>query len=135
MLTVVEDEQHLLVLELGDQDLHRSQGRLIPEVEGREDCVGHQSPVADLGQLDQPGAIGEPACKIGRGSQCESGLTHTPWPDETDEPARAELLSDLGELAPAADEARRLGGQIPQSVARPGHVADNGKPADYASNP
>src|SRR5207244_5239265 len=35
---------HLLVLELGHQDLHRSQGRLIPEVEGREDCVGHRAP-------------------------------------------------------------------------------------------
>src|SRR2546430_1562680 len=94
------------------QDLQRRSGRLVPEVEGAENNVGHESAIANLGQLDQPGAVGKSSGKVGRSPKREPGLTDTSWADETDEPARVELLSDLGELAPAADEARRPGRQI-----------------------
>ena len=99
-------------------------------IQGAEDNVGHPSAIANLGQLDQRGAVGKSSAKISRRTKCETSLPDTSWPDETDEPGRGELLPDLSELAAAADEARRLGGQIPQSVARPGHFADNDKPAD-----
>jgi hypothetical protein len=65
VLTVVEDEQQLPVLQVGEQDLQRLDCGLVSEVEGCEHGVGHQSPIANLGELDQPGAVRESTSKVG----------------------------------------------------------------------
>ena len=66
VLTVVEDEQQLPVLQVGEQDLQRLDCGLVAEVQGCEHGVGHQSPIANLGQLDQPGAVREATSQVGR---------------------------------------------------------------------
>jgi hypothetical protein len=127
---------------MGDQDLQRLPPGLVTEVEGGEHGVGHQGLIANLGQLDQPGAISEAARKIGRRPQCEPGLPDTSWPDETDEAGSGELPPDLGKLPAAAHKARRLGGQIARGLTRSGHRDYEVTPSssalarvDYVSNP
>src|ERR1700730_413007 len=122
MFTVVEQEQQLPVLQVGEQDLQRLCCGLISEVEGLEHRIGHEVTIANLGELDQPGAVRESPSEIGPNPKSESGLPDTPRTHQTDEAGGRELLSDLGELPPAADEARRLCGQIAQPTSRPGHV-------------
>src|SRR5213082_2684308 len=54
------------VLQVGEQDLQRLDCGLVAEVQGCEHGVGHQGPIANLGQLDQPGAVREATSQVGR---------------------------------------------------------------------
>jgi hypothetical protein len=112
VLAVIENEQQVSLAQEGSQDLQRLHSGLVTEVNCREHGVEHDRRIANFGELDQPGPIPEPALEVGGGPQRQSGLPHTSWPDETDEPGGRELLPDLGQFATAAHEARRLSGQI-----------------------
>src|SRR5438128_1458788 len=61
----VEAEQQLLVLQVGEQDLQRLQSGLVSQVQGCEHGVGHQGSIANLGELDQPGAVRESTSELG----------------------------------------------------------------------
>jgi hypothetical protein len=121
VFAVVQHEQELLVPQVGDQDLRRLHGGLVSEVQGGDHGVGHEGFVANLRQLDQPGAIGETTAEVGGAPQGKSGLPDTTRPDEADQAGGAELLPDLAQLSSAPDEARELRGQIARLVSRPGH--------------
>src|SRR3989442_5723736 len=64
VLTVVEDEQQLPVLQVGEQDLQRLDCGLVSEVEGCEHSGDHQGPIANLGELDPPSAVRESASHV-----------------------------------------------------------------------
>ncbi len=129
VLAVVHQEQQLPVPQVGEQESPRLGRGLVAQVQGREDRVPHQVGVPDIGQLDQPCAVREGAGEIGPDPDREAGLADAARADERDQANRAELLPQLRELAAAADEAGRLGGQVASATGWPGHGAQHGTPA------
>src|SRR5687767_6004960 len=59
----------------------------------------------------------------------QAGLADTTRSDEADQAGRGELLSQLGKLAAAADEARRFSGQVARAVGGPSHGEQEGTTA------
>src|SRR4029077_5352119 len=59
VFTVVEHEQQLLVLQIGEQDLQRLLSGLISEVQGGKHGVGYEGTIANLRKLNEPRAVRE----------------------------------------------------------------------------
>jgi len=94
---------------------------LVSEVERRDYGVRHEGAIANLGELDPPGAVGESTSKVCCDSKGEPSLTGSPWPNEADEASGRELLPDLAKLLAAADEACDFGREIARRAASSGH--------------
>ena len=73
VLAVVHHQQQLLVAQVGEQEGPRLGRGLVAQVQGRQDGVVDQSRVPDLGELDQPRAVGEAAREVGRRSGSRGG--------------------------------------------------------------
>jgi hypothetical protein len=65
MLAVVDDEQDLLVPQVGQQQGKRIGRGLVPEVKCGHRSMADQRWVDDFGKLDQPGAAGEATPHLG----------------------------------------------------------------------
>ena len=74
VLAVVDDEEHVRVAQVGEDQGARLGGGLIVEVERRQHRVGEQRRVLDVGQLDQPGASGTAGTEVGADPQREARL-------------------------------------------------------------
>src|SRR5450759_2860435 len=83
--------------------------------------VGDESRIAHLGELHQPGAVGEPTCEVPRNPNTEPCLADTTRPDKAHQAGSGQLPSDLGKLMPTADEGRRVSGQVAGPAASPRH--------------
>ena len=106
MLAVVHHEQQLLVLQVREQEGPWLGRGLVAQVKGRQRGVGDHRRIADVGQLDHPGAIPEAPLEGGRDPDRQARLADTARADEADQARRGELLPGLRELTAAADEAR-----------------------------
>jgi hypothetical protein len=84
VFTVVEQEQQLPVLQVGEQDLQRLDAGLVSEVQGCKHGVGYEGAIANLGELDQPRAVRESPSEIGRNPKSEAGFPDTSWAHEAD---------------------------------------------------
>jgi hypothetical protein len=126
VLTVVEDQEQLAISHMGQQDRQRLGRGLVSEIQRGDHRVDHQDGVADLGQLDPPGTVREPALEVGRHPNRQAGLSDASRPDETDETSAGQGPSKLRQLPAASHEGRRLGGKVADPTSGPGH--------DYASN-
>src|SRR5262249_61386880 len=105
--------------QVGGQQRRRPGRGLVAQVQGGHDGVAHQRRVEDFGELHQPPAAAEPAAEFGGGPDRQAGLAAPAGPDEADQAGLGELLPDFGELAAAADEAGRFGGQISPALGGP----------------
>jgi len=94
---------------------------LVSQVERRDHGVRHEGAIANLGELDQPGAVGESPSEVGCDSKGESTLPGSPWPNEADQAGGRELLPDLAKLLAAADEACEFSREIARRAASSGH--------------
>jgi hypothetical protein len=112
VLAVVEDQQKLPVAQVRDEDVQRLGSGLVPEVQCCQDCIAHNSRIADISKLDQPGAVCKATREIGSRTKCEARLPDAAWSDEADEPSRRKLGSDLAKLASASDKCRRFRRQV-----------------------
>src|SRR2546430_13205746 len=101
--------------------LRRLGPSLVSEVEGRDHRVRHEGAIANLGELDPPGAVGESPSKVGCDSKGEPTLPGSPRPNEADEAGGRELLPELAKLPSAADEACEFGREIARRAASSGH--------------
>ena len=121
VLAVVDQEEQLLVLQVGEQDGSRAGRRLIAQIQRGEDGVLDETRVPDVGQLHEPRATRERARKLGGAPDRQSRLPDTTRADEGDQAGRGELRPKLRELAATADEAGRLGREIAGTTDGPGH--------------
>jgi hypothetical protein len=112
VLAVIHEEEELPSTQVSDQDLHRLRPRLIPEIKGCEHGVRHEGCFADLAKLDQPGSVREATREIGSDANGEPRLAHATRADQADQASGRELLSDLTQLASAADKCRCLRRQV-----------------------
>jgi hypothetical protein len=110
VLTVVQDEQKLLVLQVGDQDLQWLHRSLVSKVKGRNRSIGHEARISNVGERDQPRACREAPTQIGSNPYGQSGLAHAARPYETDQSGRCELLFEFRQLTAASYEACCLKG-------------------------
>ncbi|TME25980.1 MAG: hypothetical protein E6I75_26975, partial [Chloroflexi bacterium] len=66
MLTIIYDQQQLLVMQVTEQQgLGLGRG-LVAQIQGREDGVGDQRGIPNLGKLDQPWPAREAPPEIAR---------------------------------------------------------------------
>ena len=112
VLAVVHDQQQLLVVQVGKQEVQGLERGLVPQVQGRHDGIADQRWVLDFGELDQPSAAAEAACEIGRDPDRQARLADPARPYQADQAGPGELLPDFGQLTAAADEAGRLGRKV-----------------------
>ena len=112
VLAVVDDKKKLPIPQVGERQSMRLGGRLVSQVQRRRHRSANKRGVPHLGELDEPGAVAEAAPDLGGGPDGEARLSYPARPDEADQPGARELLPDLGQLPAAADEARRLDGQV-----------------------
>ena len=94
---------------------------LVAQIQGREDGVGDQRGIPNLGKLDQPWPALEAPPEIGRNADGKAGLADTTWPNQAYQARRGKLLSQFGELAAAPDEAGRFGRQVASAASEPAH--------------
>jgi hypothetical protein len=139
VLTVVDNQQQLAVAQIGQQDLQRLRRGLIPKVQGRAHRVGYQGGIADLGELDPPGAVREASSEVRRTTDSQARLPDTSGADETDQARAGQRLPKFRQLPATPDEGRRLSGKVADPAPGPGHDgphATTPQPAadDYASN-
>jgi hypothetical protein len=121
VLAVVEDQQQLLVPEVGAQPGGRLGRSLVAQAEGGHDGVADQGRIPQLRELDQPGATPETPAEVGRDPDRQAGLAHTTRAYQADQPRARQLLPDFGQLTAAADETGRLGGQVARPTRGCGH--------------
>ena len=119
VFAVVQKQQQLPVLKVGDQDVQRLCGGLVSEVEGRHHRIGDERWIADLSEFDNPGAVRESPSEGRCRPKCEAGLPDTSRTHEADQAGGRKLIPDLTELTPAADKAGHLSREIAQPPARP----------------
>ena len=112
MFTVVHHQQEVLVLQIGKEEDEWLGEGLIAQVERGHGGVAYQGRVSNVGQLDQPRAVGEATRQVCRDPDRQAGLANSSRPDQANHASRAELLSNLGKLAAPTDEARRFSGQV-----------------------
>ena len=70
MLAVVDQQQQLLVAQVGEEQGQRLGRRLVPQVKCGQDGVAHQRGILELGQLDQPCPVAEATGEV---SPCPDG--------------------------------------------------------------
>jgi hypothetical protein len=129
VFAVVDNEQQLLVSEVGAQELQGRRRSLVSEVEGCDHGVGHEGFVVYVGQFDEPGAVREPPPEVGCSADRQTRLSDAAWPDEADHSGSRQLLPDLGQLAPAPDEAGRISRKVAQTAPRSCHDRRLRRPA------
>ena len=96
MLAVVEDQQQLLVLEVGTKQGQRLGRGLVAEVEGGHDDVADQRRILELSELGHPRAAREAASEGGRDTDRKAGLSHAARPDQADQTRGRQLLRGFG---------------------------------------
>src|SRR5580765_7284573 len=113
MLEVVEQEQQLLLLQVFGERFERRLARLLARAERPQDRGHDKLPVADGRERDEEDAVTKPVQDVRRELQREPGLPGASRPDQGEQPyvLPLEQRACLGELALAADERVRLGGQ------------------------
>ncbi|GAA1688101.1 hypothetical protein GCM10009733_100900 [Nonomuraea maheshkhaliensis] len=121
VLAVVHHQQQPLVPQVRQEQCHRLGRGLGAQVQGRRHGVADQPGIADLGQLDQPRAAGEPAPEIARHPQRQPRLADPAGTDQADQPGLRELAPDHREFTASAHETGRLGGQVARTARRSGH--------------
>ena len=121
VLAVVDDEEHVRVAQVGEDQGARLGGGLIVEVERRQHRVGEQRRVLDVGQLDQPGASGTAGTEVGADPQREARLPNAAGPDQAHQASRGKLAAYLRDLLATPDEGGGLGRKVPRPVGASGH--------------
>ena len=106
---------------MGQQQLRRIRRGKVSKVQGGDHRVGHQRGIADLGEFDPPGAVGEAASEVRRNPNSQAGLADASGADEADQASVGQRLSNLRQLAAASDEACRLGGNVADPAPGPCH--------------
>jgi hypothetical protein len=95
MFAAVNEEKHVLGLQVVRQRLGHGTIRLFRDVEGRGDAVGHERRIGKRGQFDEPYPIGELLKRISRRPEGQAGLAATARARQRQKPRRAEQLHDL----------------------------------------
>ena len=109
VFAVIDDQQELLVPQVGKEEVERLHRSLVAQVQRRQKGVGDQIGISHIGQLDHPRAGGKTPRQVSRTANREPSLAHAAGADQADQAGRRELLPELGDLASPADEARCLG--------------------------
>ena len=103
----------------------------VTQVESGYHRVADQRGVPYVGQLHQPGSRGETVLEVGRDTDRQPGLAHSARTDQANQTRGRQLPPGLGQLVAAAEETRRLGGQVAGSLSGPGHAPKVLSPAQH----
>ncbi|MBB5159597.1 hypothetical protein [Saccharopolyspora phatthalungensis] len=111
MLTVVPEQQHLLVVEMGDERAHRIMCRT-SEPNPFHDRHRDQSGIAELGEVDQPDTVGERAPPLPRHMYRKPRLANPAHTGQGHRSRGRQQTPDLGSLGTAPHQTRYLNRQI-----------------------
>ncbi len=117
VLAGVEDEEQLLVGHPRAQLLVEGAGGVVGQADGVGDGHGEQAGVAQRRELHPPDPVGPGLFGVAGGPQGEPGLADAAHPGEGGQPAGAQQAVQGGEFVLPADEARRVGRQVPRQGA------------------
>ena len=112
VLAVVEDQQGTAVLEVRAHRLQQRPIGLLAHAEHLRRLADDQGRVADRRQVEEPDAVGKVVDLLRRDLQREAGLAQPAHAEQGQQARCAEQALDLLQLAIAADERRRLVGQV-----------------------
>ena len=112
VLTGVEDQQHPPWPQRLGQRLGQRPVRLLPDPERGRDPPRDQGRVLGVGQLDQPGAVGEAGDDLAGEPEREPGLADAAGSAQGQDADIAKQPGKLGQIPLPADEAVRLGREI-----------------------
>ena len=112
VLAVVEHEQELARRAYASSASTRLLARRVGDAERHRDRPRHEPVFGKLGEVDEPDAVDPRIDLPPRRLQREPRLARTAEPGDRDEPALAQELLELVELALAADEARKRRRQV-----------------------
>ena len=112
LLAVVETDEQPPVAELPGQRRERSLDRLDQHAGGGRHLVGHRPVLRDAGEVDPPDAVTPAADLLGEGVDRQPRLAAAARADERHRPLVGEQPVQLVQLVAAADERRRLDGQV-----------------------
>ena len=120
-LEIVQDQQQPLSGEHPGQAL-RQPAALLPHAKHAGDSRGDEGWIVEHTEIDEPDAVRKVFQHIGGGLQCDTGLAHTTWPGNGQEPDvfTIEEVNDPSNLLLATEKRRQLhrevvraGGQTP----------------------
>jgi len=117
MLAVVQDLEHLPVLQVLDEQLAGLASRHLGHAEGRSDLTLYEIRTGEGSQLHLPRAVSKGCTKVFSNPQGEPRLARAPGPGKRQETGPPEKLPYLPELAPTPDEAGHLQRQLAPKVA------------------
>ena len=117
MLAVVQDLEHLPVLQVLDEQLAGLASRHLGHAEGRSDLPLYEIRTGEGSQLHLPRAVSKGCTKVFSNPQGEPRLARAPGPGKRQETGPPEKLPYLPELAPTPDEAGHLQRQLAPKVA------------------
>jgi hypothetical protein len=112
VLASVEDQQQPFVRQVIGEQVDAVARRLVGQAEGLGHRLGDELGIAQPGQLDQPGAVGEGATLPGGDAERQPRLADAAHPGHGDEPGVFEEQLGLAQFALSPDELRHLGGQV-----------------------
>ena len=119
MLAVVQHDQRLTVANERPQHAFRS-GVAGEQPEPRDDHVGDGTAGDDLGEVDEPDAVGEPRRLVARRLDRQAGLPAPPGSGDRGQGRGPERTRELGQLPVAPDQGSRPGRQVPRGGRRDG---------------
>ncbi len=121
VLTVVDDKEEMLVLEIRGEDLNGFRRSLISQVQRGDHGVGYQRWIVQVGKLDQPGTVREPTPEVVCRTDRQPRLSDASRTHEADDSSSRQLLADLGQLSATPNKAGRFRWKVARSAPWPGH--------------
>ena len=116
VLAVVERQKQLAWPERRGERLQQRPRRFFPDADHRRHPRDDEVGLPQVGQLNEPDAIGELIRRLGQDPHSQPGLPDTPGSAERERAGLAYHPEQLGELFLAADETIRRLGQIGQNL-------------------
>lgn len=114
VFAVVQHDQGMAPGKMSREFLDHGAGADVPHAQSFRRRADHGLRVQYGCQVHQPHPVRKSMADCGGRLQRQPGLTDTARPGERQEPRGAEEATDLGNIAPSADESGQRRGQVPR---------------------